>query len=527
MRWPTTARPTRRGPTSSPSASGVPALPPLAVDGTLGERATASANFRDEYYGLAPAVDDRRQRAAARHQRADRPRRARTGVSARPGTPVDPCSGPPSTSPRCRPPMRRWVERLLVPKVLVANQTRVIEAVVDPDGAWLPAVPVVTVVPRPGVAVDDIAAVLTSPVASRCGRGTGRPGPACRRARCASVRAADRGAALAGGCARPGRGRAFAPATSPAAVRAVDAAYGVTSSELDVVVAGGAARVGDHGDGHNRASRARCETRRRDPSQSSRPVVRRGAGARVPRAAGETTAAAMPVPRRPPPRRGGGGVDAAAVQRGEQLAKDRWLPACHKVEGAGIGPTWVGLYGSTVTLDDGTTVVVDDAYLHRSIEDPSAQKAERVRRWRCRRSPSTPTRSPTSSPTSARSAHRPERSPRPARRPAPRPLRVRWGAPRRRACRERASLRASEPMSRTRVIVAALGAAVTVLAACGGGGSHEFVGLTRVTPSRWSTWPRCPTSATAASRSRSGPSPAICSSCTSATPTAPTSARPR
>ncbi len=72
----------------------------------------------------------------------------------------------------------------------------------------------------------------------------------------------------------------------------------------------------------------------------------------------------------------GGGVDAAAVQRGEQLAKDRGCQSCHKLEGAGIGPTWVGLYGSTVTLEDGSTVVADDAYLHRSIEDPSAQKAE-------------------------------------------------------------------------------------------------------------------------------------------------------
>ena len=71
----------------------------------------------------------------------------------------------------------------------------------------------------------------------------------------------------------------------------------------------------------------------------------------------------------------GGGIDAAAVQRGEQLAKDRGCQSCHKLDGAGIGPTWVGLYGSTVTLDDGSTAVADDAYLPRSIEDPSAPKA--------------------------------------------------------------------------------------------------------------------------------------------------------
>ena len=35
---------------------------------------------------------------------------------------------------RLSPPMRRWADRLLVPKVLVANQTRVIEAVVDDAG---------------------------------------------------------------------------------------------------------------------------------------------------------------------------------------------------------------------------------------------------------------------------------------------------------------------------------------------------------------------------------------------------------
>ena len=115
--------------------------------------------------------------------------------------------------------MRRWAERLLVPKVLVANQTRVIEAVADPDGAWLPAVPVVTVRPAPdGVAVDDIAAVLTSPVASvwawHRAAGTGL-----------SARSLRLGPRLIEAAAVAGRVRstapwpACAPATWPAAVR--------------------------------------------------------------------------------------------------------------------------------------------------------------------------------------------------------------------------------------------------------------------------------------------------------------------
>ena len=62
--------------------------------------------------------------------------------------------------------MQRWADRCLVPKVLVATQTKVIEAVADPAGEWLPAVPVVRVVPHVGTDVWQIAAVLTSSVAS-------------------------------------------------------------------------------------------------------------------------------------------------------------------------------------------------------------------------------------------------------------------------------------------------------------------------------------------------------------------------
>jgi hypothetical protein len=76
--------------------------------------------------------------------------------------------------------MREWARRRLVPKVLVANQTKIIEAVCDPGGRWLPAVPVIAAYPR-GAHWDDpqgataeelvtraweIAAVLTSGFAS-------------------------------------------------------------------------------------------------------------------------------------------------------------------------------------------------------------------------------------------------------------------------------------------------------------------------------------------------------------------------
>ncbi|CAB4880160.1 unannotated protein [freshwater metagenome] len=53
-----------------------------------------------------------------------------------------------------------------MPKVLVASQTKVIEAVVDERGEWLPSVPVISVVPHDAGDVWLAAAMLTSPVAS-------------------------------------------------------------------------------------------------------------------------------------------------------------------------------------------------------------------------------------------------------------------------------------------------------------------------------------------------------------------------
>lgn len=49
---------------------------------------------------------------------------------------------------------------------------------------------------------------------------------------------------------------------------------------------------------------------------------------------------------------------------------------CHGRDGEGgqkqSGPAWVGLYGSTVQLVDGTTVIADESYLYESIREPAA-----------------------------------------------------------------------------------------------------------------------------------------------------------
>lgn len=63
-----------------------------------------------------------------------------------------------------------------------------------------------------------------------------------------------------------------------------------------------------------------------------------------------------------------------AAQRGQEISRSQGCAGCHGQDfGGGAGPTWIGLAGSEVLLADGTTVVADDAYLVRSIADPSAE----------------------------------------------------------------------------------------------------------------------------------------------------------
>ncbi len=71
---------------------------------------------------------------------------------------------------------------------------------------------------------------------------------------------------------------------------------------------------------------------------------------------------------------GGDSSDDRAAA-GARVSQQRGCVACHSTSGgAGVGPTWKGLYGQPVGLDDGATVTADDAYLARSIREPQAQR---------------------------------------------------------------------------------------------------------------------------------------------------------
>jgi cytochrome c oxidase subunit 2 len=75
----------------------------------------------------------------------------------------------------------------------------------------------------------------------------------------------------------------------------------------------------------------------------------------------------------------GGGIAATETVEidGASLAQSTGCMACHTTDGnALVGPSWLGIYGTTRTLADGSTVEVDDAYLRESIEAPNAKLVE-------------------------------------------------------------------------------------------------------------------------------------------------------
>lgn len=146
---------------------GVPALPNVNVSGTAGGRATFTANFRDEYYGMIGAVGEHASGPRLvtsglidpdRCWWGERSVRFNKRVFERPRIDVGVMSER----------MQGWARRLSVPKVLIANQTKIIECVVDRDGTSLPGVPVVTARPtrQEPAQLDAIAAVLSSSFAS-------------------------------------------------------------------------------------------------------------------------------------------------------------------------------------------------------------------------------------------------------------------------------------------------------------------------------------------------------------------------
>jgi len=64
---------------------------------------------------------------------------------------------------------------------------------------------------------------------------------------------------------------------------------------------------------------------------------------------------------------------ASLATIGERVAAERGCLRCHTLDGTPhIGPTWAGLFGSTIELEDGHHVTVDEAFITESMMDPMA-----------------------------------------------------------------------------------------------------------------------------------------------------------
>jgi hypothetical protein len=160
-------------------AVGVPGVAIAGPVGRVGDLAEVAAGFRDEYYGLIPLV---REASAGpggagaplvttgvldwgRCAWGERPIRFARRRWAAPVVDLAAVDDLDPAAPTTRG-VRRWLARTAGPKLLVANQTRVVELAVDQEGAWVPSVPTLAVVPHRREDLWLLAAAAASPTAT-------------------------------------------------------------------------------------------------------------------------------------------------------------------------------------------------------------------------------------------------------------------------------------------------------------------------------------------------------------------------
>ena len=66
---------------------------------------------------------------------------------------------------------------------------------------------------------------------------------------------------------------------------------------------------------------------------------------------------------------------SAEAAAGREVSISSGCASCHGSDGEGrVGPKWIGLADSQVTMSDGTIVTADDSYLYTSIHEPNAMR---------------------------------------------------------------------------------------------------------------------------------------------------------
>jgi cytochrome c oxidase subunit 2 len=68
-----------------------------------------------------------------------------------------------------------------------------------------------------------------------------------------------------------------------------------------------------------------------------------------------------------------GGATGSPAQEGEKLFQSLACITCHRADSLGRGPRLEGLFGRTVRLSTGETIVADAEYIRESILNPTAK----------------------------------------------------------------------------------------------------------------------------------------------------------
>ena len=158
------------------AASGVPEIS-LDSYKRISELATATADFRDQYYGLDGFLVEHADIADSKKSDSDFPKIVTTGLidlaECKWGTTSTRILKRKWIAPRidrrrmeCDGTLGPWLTVRSCAKIMLATQTRVIELLVDEQGVLIPSLPIVTVVPKDPEDLWKVAAALASPVAS-------------------------------------------------------------------------------------------------------------------------------------------------------------------------------------------------------------------------------------------------------------------------------------------------------------------------------------------------------------------------
>ena len=148
--------------------AGVPRVKQRA-HGVIGDRARVAADFRDQYYGLRGAIKDSKSSHGLRIVTTGLIDWAHCMWGDRPVRLLGKVWKHPEVNERAiahDPYMKDWLADAKRSKVLVAVQTKALEAVVDATGHMAPSVPLIRVVPHKRADLWRILAVVLSPATS-------------------------------------------------------------------------------------------------------------------------------------------------------------------------------------------------------------------------------------------------------------------------------------------------------------------------------------------------------------------------